>query len=234
MDEAERVAPPPLTQVALREPAPPAAEMTLDEGASPAESPPGATPDRPGEAVAARSGQAPHETRPDRGPAIEPPPAADRPVIAPAAVAAASVDATPTEATRIAPEEAPSPRVGARGVTSTSVAEAPPVALRAGVSEGVATTRLASTPPDAAAGEVADADEAAAVWPLATSSRQMRSTRRHGPAAPPSEPVVVEVTIGRVEIRAVPDPAPAVQRTSAAPPLSDYLRDRARTDGVRR
>jgi hypothetical protein len=54
-----------------------------------------------------------------------------------------------------------------------------------------------------------------------------RSPLRTAPArADLAEPVLVEVTIGRVEIRAVQEPGPTTALSSSAPSLSDYLRDR--------
>jgi hypothetical protein len=205
------------------------------ERASPAESPRRAAPNSPGDASVARSDRAPDDLRRDTRPAIEPAAGEDQPVAAGTVAAPAPVHDAPANPVHVAPGEGalPSP-LEAGGVTPTASAHPVPLVHRAGVPDHVATTRDATSSREPGSLEGADAVEAPAVWPLTTSDRPARGTRRGGPTAATKEPVVVEVTIGRVEIRAAPELAPAVTTTSSAPPLADYLRDRARATGGER
>lgn len=64
--------------------------------------------------------------------------------------------------------------------------------------------------------------------------RQARGYIAAGPSGPAQESITVQVTIGRVEVRAAgPAPAPrARERPAAGPSLADYLRDRSRSAGA--
>jgi hypothetical protein len=149
--------------------------------------------------------------------------------------ATTSLDAAPAQAVHA--ERAASPSTAPRTTASVALAAAAPGSSHAvphtDIGPSPATIRLASTSDDTTRVDGGDVDPPAA-WPLTASARPLRGGRRQAAEPGATEPVVVEVTIGRVEIRAVPEPAPVAARTSSAPPLSDYLRDRAHTNGGRR
>jgi len=78
----------------------------------------------------------------------------------------------------------------------------------------------------------------AAPAPARRRPADQRGARDHaagGPPGPGRESITVQVTIGRVEVRAAP-PVPraaAAARPSAGPSLADYLRHRSRSAGAR-
>jgi hypothetical protein len=231
--DAESAAAPSPPTVATREPSSVPTGAPPDERAAPATPPTRPEAAGRGDTGEARPNRAHDDGRSDSGATIDTTTAGAQVVAADVATAPVSVDvASARRGAPAAPAEAPSPSLREEGARApTAVAEAGTVVQRAAVPDGVATTRLRSAPAESGAPEVTDADDAPAAWPLATSTRST-GPRRHGPTPATSEPVVVEVTIGRVEIRAIPDPAPAAApRTSSAPPLGDYLRERAGAKG---
>jgi hypothetical protein len=232
--EGERAAPRSLAPESTPAASMPAAEVH-DEVASPSEAPRRAADDARVEA-APRSDRPPDDLRHDQGAVIEVAAARGEQgaVVTPIAVTA-SAEPAPTPPARVAPDSAPAsaPRAAGTVTTSAVAAATTTTARRDDVPAASATTRLSSTSGEAAPDD-RDADEAPTAWPITSSARAGRGARRQPATAPATEPVVVEVTIGRVEIRAVPEPAPAAAPTSSAPPLSDYLRDRARATGGRR